>query len=145
MRKDQPQIAGVWKLETWIHEDVETHERRAVFGKNPKGCLVLTSSGRAFAILTGEGRQPPRTGDDKIEAFGSMVAYSGRYHLDADMMITRVDVAWDESQVGTDQVRYCRIEGDRLKIETAPFVSPRFGGRMVRSFLTWQRETPEAP
>lgn len=145
MTKDQAQIVGVWKLETWIHEDVETHERRAVFGENPNGCLVLTSSGRLVALLTGAGRKPPKTEDDRIEAFGSMVAYSGKYRLDADKMTTRVDIAWDESQVGTDQVRHCRIDGDRLMIETAPFVSPRFGGRMVRSFLTWQREASEAP
>jgi Lipocalin-like domain len=55
MTKDQAQIIGVWKLESWIHEDVETHERRAVFGENPNGCLVLTSSGRLVALLTGAG------------------------------------------------------------------------------------------
>jgi hypothetical protein len=111
-----------------------------LLGENPTGCLVLTSSGRLVAILTAEGRKPPKTTDEMIEAFASMVAYSGKYRVDADTVTTKVDIAWDESQVGTDQVRYCRLEGDRLKIETAPFISPRFGGRMVRSFLTWQRE-----
>ena len=142
--KDQVQVIGVWTLESWIHEDVETHERRAVFGEKPNGCLVLTSSGRLVALLTEAGRKPPKTERDRIEAFGSMVAYSGKYRFDADRMTTRVDIAWDEAQVGTDQVRHCTIDGDRLMIETDPFVSPRFGGRIVRSFLTWQREAPEA-
>lgn len=138
------QFNGLWKLESWVHEDVETHERRPVFGKNPKGYLALTTSGRVLAILTGEDRKLPNSDSDKVEAFGSMVAYSGKYRLDGSKMTTRVDIAWDESQVGTDQIRFCEIDGDRLNIETAPFVSPRFGGRMVRSFLSWKREASES-
>jgi hypothetical protein len=98
-------------------------------------------SRRVVAILTASGRKSPKNEANRAESFGSMVAYSGRFHLDGNRLTTRVDVAWDEGQVGTEQIRFCAIVGDVLTIETAPFVSPRFGGRTVRAFLTWHRET----
>jgi len=138
---DKISLVGVWKLVSWVTEDVETLERRALFGEHPTGYIVFTESGRAIAILTGDRRKVPKSDEDKVGAFGSMVAYSGKYEIEGNRLTTRVDIAWDEAQVGTDQVRFFRIEGDNLAIETAPFVSPKFGGKLVRSFLVWRRES----
>jgi lipocalin-like protein len=138
-------LIGAWTLISWVHEDIETRERRPVFGEHPRGCFVFTESGRAVAVLTGEGRRSPTTENEKAEAFGSMVAYSGRYRIEDNKLTTTVDIAWDESLVGSNQVRFFRIDGDRLEIETAPFVSPRFGGNVVRSFLSWQKENDRTP
>lgn len=133
-------LAGVWKLVSWVSEDVDTLERRALFGEHPTGYIVFAPSGRVIALLTGEGRKAPKSDQDRVAAFGSMVAYSGNYRIEGNRLTTEVDIAWDESQVGTDQVRFFRIDGDRLEIETAPFVSPKFGGKTVRAFLVWRRE-----
>jgi hypothetical protein len=46
-----------------------------------------------------------------------MLAYSGKYHTEANKIIINVDIAWDESWTGTQQVRYYKIEGDELHIE----------------------------
>lgn len=139
--EDNANLIGAWTLISWVHEDIETGERRPVFGEHPKGCFVFTKSGRAVAVLTGEGRSSPTTDRDKADAFGSMVAYSGKYRIQGNELTTSVDIAWDESQVGSNQIRFFRIEGDTLEIETAPFVSPRFGGKVVRSFLAWRKES----
>jgi hypothetical protein len=41
-----------------------------------------------------------------------MLAYSGKYRIDKNKIIINVDIAWDESWNGTEQVRYYQIEGD---------------------------------
>src|SRR5215472_13571793 len=74
---DETILVGSWKLVSWVHEDVETGVRKVLFGEHPTGCLVFTASGRVAAILTGEGRRQPKTLEDRIEAYGTMVAYSG--------------------------------------------------------------------
>lgn len=137
---DESVLVGVWHLVSWVHEDIETRERKVLFGERPTGCLVFTPSGRAVAILTGEGRKLPKTLEDRIAAYGTMVAYSGNYRIEGNTLTTRVDIAWDQSQVGTDQVRFFKIDGDRMEIETPPFVIPNSDGRLVRSFLVWQKE-----
>jgi Lipocalin-like domain len=136
----QSDIVGVWKLESLIHEDVGTGERKAHFGEHPAGYFVFTSSGRAVAILTGEGRKPPKTMQDRIDAYSSMLAYSGKYRIEGRTLITRVDIAWDQSMVGTEQIRYFKIDRDRLEIETPPFVVPLSDGKQVRGLLVWRRE-----
>ena len=137
---DEGTLVGAWRLVSWVHEDTESGVRKILFGDHPTGCLVFTPSGRAVAILTGEGRKAPKTLEDRIEAYRTMVAYSGKYQIEGNMVTTRVDIAWDQSQVGTDQVRFFKINGDRMEIETPPFVIPQSDGRLVRSFLTWQKE-----
>jgi Lipocalin-like domain len=137
---DDTILVGSWKLVSWVHEDTETGVRKVLFGEHPTGCLVFTASGRVAAILTGEGRKLPKTLEDRIDAYGTMVAYSGTYRIDGSTLTTRVDIAWDQSKVGTDQVRFYKIDGDRMEIETPPFVIPHSDGRPVRSFLTWQKE-----
>jgi len=137
---DEGALVGVWRLVSWIHEDTETRKRQPLFGEHPTGCLVFTPSGRAVAILTGEGRPLPGTVEDRIAAYATMVAYSGKYRIEGNTLTTRVDIAWDQSLVGSDQMRFFRIDGDRMEIETPPFVIPNSDGRPVRSFLTWQRE-----
>ena len=137
---DDASLLGTWRLVSWVSEDVETNERRTLFGDRPTGYMIFTPARRVVAILTASGREAPKNDADKAACFGSMVAYSGRYRLDGNRLTTKVDIAWDEAQVGTEQIRFCDIAGDVLTIETAPFVSPRFGGRIVRAFLTWHRE-----
>ncbi|HVS74841.1 MAG TPA: lipocalin-like domain-containing protein, partial [Candidatus Acidoferrales bacterium] len=64
-------------------------------------------------------------------------AYSGIYRLEEDRWITKVDTAWNEALIGTEQVRLYRLEGDTLTVTTpwGPFVN--FGGRVVQATLTW--------
>ena len=69
-----------------------------------------------------------------------MVAYTGLYTIDGNRLTTRVDVAWNEALKGTDQVRFYRLQGDKLFIESAPAPSanyPEMGP--VRGILEWER------
>jgi lipocalin-like protein len=136
------QLIGTWKLVSAVMEDVETSERKFAWGTKPNGIIVLTSTGRWVAVQTAEGRRPPHTDEERAAAFRSMLAYSGCYRTEGGQIIIKVDIAWDESWIGTEQVRTFRIEGDKLHIEAAPQPYANFGGRVMRGILVWQRESP---
>jgi Lipocalin-like domain len=55
----------------------------------------------------------PKTDEHRVAAFRSKAAYSGIYRVKGDRWIAKVDVAWDESWMGTEQVRFFRIEGEQ--------------------------------
>jgi hypothetical protein len=69
-----------------------------------------------------------------------MVAYTGHYRTEGDKFITRVDTAWNEAWVGTDQVRSFRLEGHHLHINAMSQPNPNFGNRMMHGILTFERE-----
>jgi lipocalin-like protein len=130
---------GTWKLASCVWEDVETKARTFPYGEHAKGYAILTPEGRLMALITAEGRKVPHTAEDRDVAFRSQAAYSGRYRVDGNKFVTTVDIAWNEAWVGTDQVRFFRLEGDRLHIETPP-IPNLDNGRMTRGILIWDRE-----
>lgn len=138
---DRDRLLGAWKLLSAVHEDLATKERKQVYGEHPNGYIVFTADGRTFVILTADGRKVPQTEQERAAALISMSAYTGKYRLEGDKFITKVDVASNEAWRGTDQVRSYRIDGKTLYIETAPFSAPTFGGSMVRGILAWEQVT----
>jgi len=69
-----------------------------------------------------------------------MLAYSGLYRVDANKIVIAVDISWDEAWVGTEQVRFFKLEDDRLHIEALPQPYANFGGKVMRGILTWVRD-----
>ncbi len=135
----QHELEGVWKLTSFVSESVQTKERRNIYGEKPAGYLVITPE-RFTAVITGEGRKPPQTDEDRLFSFRNMLAYTGLYRIEGNRLTTKVDVAWNEAWNGTDQVRFFRLQGDKLFIEGAPAVSanyPELG--QVRGILEWVR------
>ena len=119
MSGDQLPLIGAWKLVSCLMEDVETKERKPLWGDRPNGCIIVTKDGQWTAIQTAEGHKAPKTDEDRAAAFRSMLAYSGKYRIEGNKIIIDVDVAWDETWTGSEQVRYYRIDGDKLFIESA--------------------------
>lgn len=141
---DPHPLHGTWKLVSWVTEVIETKERLHLFGEAPPGYIHFTPDGRTFAILTASNRKPVETEADQIRAFGSLVAYSGRYKLEEGKLVTTVDVSADPAVVGTELVRYFDLNGDELEIRTAPFLSHKpnlgLGDKLLQSCLTWRKE-----
>jgi hypothetical protein len=136
---DQQQLVGVWKLQTFDYEFQDTGEHIAPFGTHPNGIGIFTPEGRTMGILTAENRKVPKTDADRAEAFRSLVAYSGIYRLEDGRWITKVDIAWNEAWMGTEQVRFYRVEGDTLTVTTAWSPLLNYDGRVGRGILTWIR------
>jgi hypothetical protein len=138
---DADRIAGVWTLVAQVYEDVDTGERIPIFGAHPKGCQIATPDGRWIALATAEGRPVPQTDEARALALRTMIAYTGRYRVEEGKVVTKVDAAWNESWVGTEQVRYYRFEtDDLLHLQSAPQPHPNLLGKTVRIVVTWARE-----
>jgi hypothetical protein len=69
-----------------------------------------------------------------------MIAYTGKFRLEGDKFITKVDVAWNEGWVGTEQVRFWRVEEGKLHIISAPIPNPNVPGGKMIGILVWERE-----
>jgi hypothetical protein len=136
-------LFGTWRLVTWVVEVLDTREQFRQFGDKPPGFIHFTPDGRVFAVLSASNRGPVLTEADQIAAFGSVIAYTGRYRVEGNTLVTTVDVSVDPAAVGTELVRFFNLEGDTLEIRTAPFYSNKpslgLGDKKLQSFLLWRR------
>jgi hypothetical protein len=138
---DADRIVGVWRLVAQVYEDVATGERIPVFGAHPKGCQIATPDGRWIALATADGRTAPQTEAERALALRTMIAYTGRYRVADGKVITRVEAAWNESWVGSEQVRHIHFESDDiLHLQSDPQPHPNLLGKTVRIVVTWARE-----
>jgi hypothetical protein len=139
---DKSAIVGTWKLVSVVYEDQETKERTPVLGEHPKGYQIATPEGRWLALVTADGRPVPKTDEDRARALRTMIAYAGRYRVEDGKVITKVDAAWNEAWVGSEQIRFIRFDGDLLYIESPPMPHPNVNNKVVRVIVTWQRDKP---
>lgn len=137
---EQQQIIGTWKLVSVMYEDQETKALTPVMGDNPRGYQIATPDGRWLALATPAGRKIPESDVERAHAFRTMIAYSGRYRIEGNRITTKVEVSWNESWVGGEQVRYIRFEGEKLFIESPPMPHPNMFNKTVRVIVVWQRE-----
>jgi Lipocalin-like domain len=137
---ENAKLFGVWKLVSLTYEDPQTGEQRPLFGRHPNGYLILLPNGRMSAIVTAEGRPAPKTDEERGDALRTMVAYSGTYRIEGDKWITKVDVAWNEAWVGTEQVRTYKLAGDKLDVIAMTQPAVNFGGRVLKAILSWERD-----
>lgn len=93
-----------------------------------------------MTLITGEGRKPGSTPEERAALFSSMLSYTGIYRLEGDQFITKVDHSWNEAWNGTDQVRFYKLAGDKLDIVSAWTVATTLPERpTVRGILSWER------
>jgi Lipocalin-like domain len=131
---------GTWRLISW-QVIVDNGPPQNVFGSHPKGFLTLTKEGRLIVLTTAENRRAGKNDEERAALHRSMVAYSGKYRIEGNDLITIVDVSWNEEWNGSEQRRRFRIEGEKLFIETAPAPSILFPDRTDFRRIVWQRET----
>jgi hypothetical protein len=138
---DASRIVGTWKLVSVVYQDVATGEKSMPLGAHPVGYQLATAAGRWIAIVNGEGRTIPTTEAQRSAALLSMIAYTGRWHVEGDKIVTHVEAAWQPAWVGTDQIRQFHFDGDdTLVLASPPQPHPNLLGKMVRLFITWQRD-----
>ena len=137
---DRAQVQGVWKLVSWELEIQATGQKEPRMGQNPTGYAIFTPEGRAMFVITGEGRKPAKTVQERAELLNSLVAYTGTYRVEGDKWITTVEAAWTPEWVGTEQTRFFKLEGNRLMVITTWRVNPNWPEKgMTRTILTWER------
>ncbi len=138
------QLVGSWKLSSWVMQIIGG-EATEPFGAHPKGRAVFTQDGYVTFIVVAANRKPATNNDESADLLRSLFAYSGKFTVEGDKFTTKVDISWNELLIGQDQVRFFKLEGDRLSIRTAEQVSVIYPGKKVVGALTWGTRTLRAP
>jgi len=137
---DRAKVVGIWKLLSFELEFQDGSPRRPQYGQNPTGYIIFTAEGRMMTVIEGEGRKAAKTDEERAALFRTMFAYTGMYRLEGDKWITKVDVAWFPGWNGTDQVRFYKLDGDRLQVTSAWAPAPNLpGSPTTRGVLMWER------
>jgi hypothetical protein len=137
--EDTSNVVGTWKLLS-LTVQYEGEAPTEIFGSNPQGYLILTREGRLMIVITADKRKQGTTEADQAALFTSMNAYTGRYTLHGDQFVTKVQVASQAAWVGTDQVRFFKVAGDRLMISAPPQPSTRRSDhKLFTQEIIWER------
>ena len=141
MFDNHAKLIGIWKIVSFDVEDQESGERKPFYGNAaPNGFMILADEGRMMVLVTSGKREPGQTDEKQAVLFRTMLSYTGVYRFEGDKFITTVEVSWNESWNGTDQVRFYKLDGDRLDIVTAWMPNPIDPERRVaRAILSWER------
>jgi hypothetical protein len=138
---DNP-LVGAWTLKWNLREILATGEKASLFGEHPGGTLIYTADGRMSAIVLADGRKAPASlaanDTEAIALYRTMLAYAGRYTVEADRVIHHIENAWNQKWTGTDIVRFYTLEGNRLTLKTAPAPSAS-DGQMSVATMVWER------
>ena len=133
------QLVGSWKLTSWTIQVIDG-EATQPFGPNPKGRAVFTPDGFSAFMIARSDRKPATSDADSAVLLKSLMVYTGKFTVDGDKLTTNVDLSWNEILTGTAQVRFFKLEGDKLSIRTAEQASAVYPGKKVVGTLTWERE-----
>jgi hypothetical protein len=141
--RNRENLVGSWRLESVSALNEGGDRNNEPFGNGPKGSLTYTAGGRMTVMISYGGRKPLSTEDrilataeEKIEAFSTFFAYSGRYSLLDDRVIHHVDISSVENWVNTDLVRLIDFSGDRITLRTPLLLA---GGKNQIIELVWER------
>ena len=134
-------LLGTWKLVSLVYEFQDGRSPVPLLGKNPIGYLVLTPSGRMAAVLEGDGRKPAKTDEERAALLRTLIAYSGKYRIEGDKWITKVDASWNGVWNGTEQERSYRLDGDKLFVISMWQPNSTMPGNPVaHAIMQWERE-----
>jgi hypothetical protein len=88
----------------------------------------------------GSSHEPATNDEERAGLLNTLVAYTGTYRVEGDKWITKVEVAWNPEWVGSEQIRFFKLNGDRLEVVSPWRVMPNWPNRgMTRSILTFDR------
>jgi hypothetical protein len=133
------QLAGSWKLTSWTIQIIGGDVTEP-FGSNPKGRALITSDGYAAFVIAAANRKPAANDAESAALLKTLMVYTGPFTIENDKFTTKVDISWNELLTGRDQVRFFKLEGDKLTIRTAEQASAVYPGKKVVGTLTWERE-----
>ena len=78
------------------------------------------------------------TDKDRVELYKTIIAYGGTYTFDGKTLEIKVDISWNESWNGTEQVRTVKFEGNRMILSAAPTVGA-MDGKLRKLVIVWER------
>jgi lipocalin-like protein len=138
-------LIGTWKLisDKQVKADGSSSD---LYGASPLGQLIYDSNGHmSVHLLTPDltkcGTQDRRKCSDSAarSAFDNYLGYWGRFKVSANSksVMHIIEGASAPDWIGTSQVRFFELSGDRLTL-TTPI--QQIGGVESKTVLVWQRE-----
>lgn len=147
MTNGQHPVVGSWRLISSEASTVHDGEIETIVTEHPEGYIIFTPWGRMMTVcVSGHGDRKklptPTSQADFSDLWKRMLAYTGKYRIEGDEVVTNVEVSWYPHWAGTEQRRRFTLEGDKLTIVTIPQVMGT--GHRAKSMVTckvvWQRE-----
>jgi len=138
------EFLGTWKLVSYVREAIPSGAQSDVMGPHPQGYINYGLDGRMIVMIVGSNRTKPAASvaapTEAAALLKSMLAYAGTFAVDtnAKTVTHHVEISWDESRTGTDQVRRFTLEGNTLKLTTDPSPDPATGEKTIRK-LIWAK------
>ncbi|GBR06431.1 hypothetical protein AOE01nite_12720 [Acetobacter oeni] len=133
-------LVGTWELVSYRVEEKESGDFINAMGPAPRGRVVFTPDGWVAFNLEGSHRHPAKCDEDRIRLMKTLVAYIGRYRVEGDQWITRVETAWAPEWVGTEQRRTVEVDGSHANVTTPWRKMPNWAeGRLSRSLIRFRR------
>jgi hypothetical protein len=138
----EEELPGTYKLISSTRTILETGEVQDSYGKQPKGYIMYGRDGRVLVLITHDGRpRPPRTGmtdKDRADQYRTVNGYGGTYTYHGDRIEHHIDIAANETRVGSTEIREIKRDGNRLVYTTSP--QPFSGdGKMSVITLVWEK------
>ncbi len=149
-RKLRDQLIGAWTLVSYVEKPVDGSPISYPMGEKPLGIIMYTPDGYMSAQLMRSERTSFVSGDwfdgsptEYQKEASTYIAYSGAFHVDEkkQTLTHSMFVSLFPNWTGQTQPRVVKIEGDLLHLSTASPI--KSGGKMVMSFLQWQRAKKE--
>lgn len=137
MSAEPPSLIGTWKLSAIQFEFCDDGKREDLFGASPRGRLVITASGDLMTVITAADRT---SAGGTASLFETMMAYAGKFRVEADKLTVACDISWHPAWLGQEQVRFFRIDGDKLSIRTGKQEHPKYPNKPGYGVIDWQRE-----
>jgi hypothetical protein len=131
-------LLGTWRLLSAVREEVATGKVYHQFGEGAGGYIAYMPDDRMMVLITGPGRKVAASDADRARLNQTMLSYAGRFLIEPDAVVHRIDVAWNPALVGVDQRRYVTFEGNRLVLRGAPGPSA-VDGVVAKATITWER------
>ena len=132
-------ILGNWRMISWQVEDLASGETQDALGPNPTGYITYTRDRRVMVLVLKADRVRPTalvpTDAEKLALYDSMFAYAGTYTIDAEKVVHHIDMSWNQSWTGTNQIRFVRLAGDTLTYVGAPARNPMNGRDCVHTVV----------
>lgn len=121
------QLVGVWGLVSDINKAPDG-STRSVFGSNPKGEFIFTSSGHYMSVNTrpdipkfASGNRMQGTADENKAVVQGTIGHYGTYSVSPDgkILVLKVEGGTWPGWVGTEQKRNLTLKGDEMKYSLA--------------------------
>lgn len=136
----QEALIGTWELVSYQVEEKETGRLIDAMGESPRGRVIFTADGWVAFNLEGSDREPAKNDEDRAHLMKTLVAYIGRYTVEGDQWITKVETGWAPEWVGTEQRRTVAVEGNHANVKTPWRKMPNWlPDKLTRSIIRFRR------